>query len=120
METNHFPKLQQKSNLEEDIFFGAANVFSQDDSFDFEEDDLEKLEDLPTIDASEEVVDADYLSNINDMIDRSEKLTKLMDESPVKESGEHPMDAYLKKMILEVLVQDFLPILEKRIASIKK
>lgn len=116
METNLFHKSRQKYNIQgEDVFFES------DDEFDFAGEDLEIISDDLSVDVSEVIVDPDYLTNIKQKIDTNEKLIKLMDDdSTTSQNITHPMDAYLKQLILDVLIQDFLPILEKRLTSITK
>jgi hypothetical protein len=119
MATNPFHKSRQKFEIEDnEVFINDDSLFDPDPDLDF---DLELDENTDQTDLSEQVVDDDFLSSVNQIIGGSQKLSRLMiDKSQSKEDDVHPIDAHLKKLILSVLVQDFLPILEKRFNSIKK
>lgn len=120
MATNPSIRLQRKLNKQlEDKDFLENDIPNFNDNSDLFFDDsgeMERIgeEDELNVDISNEIVDTDFLSKISN---KTTKLSELMEKNtPKSNSGEHPMDAYLKKLILEVLVNDFLPILEKKLS----
>lgn len=91
----------------------------------FENDDFEVLldEDLEIILIDDEVndipVDLEYLNQLNNKITSQSKLNNLMGVN-LTQNSKHPMDEYFKSLILNVLKEDFLPILKKEIENLKK
>lgn len=85
-------------------------------------EDLEQM-DSPLIDVSEINVDNNYLNFIHNSLSQqgiSFEESKPLIQTNIKKdySNESQIDTYLKQMILQVLVEDFMPILEKRFLKI--
>lgn len=107
METNYSKKSRTKLNeieLEPPSF---VDVFVDD-----EEDELEKFEeDIASEVIAGQPVEMDYLLNIQSQV-------KLVEENKKpKTDSSHPMDDYFRKLILDVMVKEFLPILEAKLKT---
>lgn len=86
--------------------------FVNDDfSYEGEDEDLEKIEDNVSENFEDVEVDMGFLSNINKTVIENLELKPKKN----KNEGDHPIDSYLRGLILDVLVKDFMPILQKQL-----
>ena len=86
--------------------------FVNEEFVDLEADkDLEKFEDDFSQNFEDIEVDMSFLTQINKTV------VENLESKPKKDrnEGDHPVDAYLRGLILDVLVKDFLPILQKHL-----
>lgn len=86
--------------------------FVNEEFVDLEADeDLEKFEDDFSQNFEDIEVDMSFLTQINKTV------VENLEAKPKKDrnEGDHPVDAYLRGLILDVLVKDFLPILQKHL-----
>ena len=105
--------------LETECFVPLTQIFDDsipfvNDTFEYvgDDEDLEKMEEdtFPqNLDDTE--VDVDFLSKINKTVVES------IEAKPKRKDyeGGHPMDVYLRCLILDVMVKEFLPILQKQL-----
>ena len=107
METNYSKKSQTKLNeieLEPPVYLTNLD--------DEEYEELERIEeDIDSEIISDQPVEMDYLLNIQSQIDLVKENKK------PKSDGTHPMDDYFRKLILDVMVKEFLPILEAKLKT---
>lgn len=92
--------------LDEDVIEHEFNDFKDD----FIDGDLELLEEEYE-NYEGVVVDENFLLTVSNQ-ERIEAIEQVKKE---KINTEHPMDSYLKKLIKEVLINDFLPILKQHL-----
>ena len=101
--------------------------FENSDLYEDEEDDLELLENDDFKDINDVNIDENYITSLTDKISNNELLTAFLIQdrmegaiSSNKKSQSHPIDSYLRDLILDVLVKDFMPLLEKKLNSENK
>ena len=103
----------KKEHLEIPEFdFDSQNNFVNDAfSYDGEEEDLERLDEDSTQNFEDVDVDMSFLNII------SKNVVENLEINPKKNrnEGDHPIDSYLRGLILDVLIKDFMPILQKQL-----
>lgn len=101
--------------------------FENSDLYEDEEDDLELLDNDDFKDVDNVNIDENYITSLTDKISKNELLTAFLVQekseattSLNKKSQTHPIDSYLRDLILDVLVKEFMPLLEKKLNSLNK
>jgi len=101
--------------------------FENSDLYEDEEDDLELLENDDFKDINDVNIDENYITSLTDKISNNELLTAFLIQdrmegaiSSNKKSQSHHIDSYLRDLILDVLVKDFMPLLKKKLNSVNK
>jgi hypothetical protein len=109
METNYSKKSQTKLNeIELEPLIFLSNLRDEEN----EDEELEIIEeDIDSEIISDQPVEMDYLLNIQSQIDLVKENKK------PKSDSTHPMDDYFRKLILDVMVKEFLPILEAKLKT---
>jgi hypothetical protein len=98
--------------------------FINEDLFEDNGDDMEIYEE--EIDIEDDAgIDNSYISSLANKINRNELLSTFLTQSKdnndkSENNKNHPIDSYLKGLILEVLKEDFMPLLERRLSSLEK
>lgn len=109
METNYSKKSQTKLNeIELEPLIFLSNLRDEEN----EDEELEIIEeDIDSEIISDQPVEMDYLLNIQSQIDLVKENKKPKTETT------HPMDDYFRELILDVMVKEFLPILEAKLKT---
>ena len=109
METNYSKKSQTKLNeIELEPLIFLSNLRDEEN----EDEELEIIEeDIDSEIISDQPVEMDYLLNIQSQIDLVKENKKPKTETT------HPMDDCFRKLILDVMVKEFLPILEAKLKT---